>query len=118
VTRLLDGRYEIQIPAEAGNFSLLQKVKTNCGAHPASYSMGTRDCFTGVKHLGHEADRSPPSSAKVKNVCLCDMCGGGGAVPLPFCNFHCITVFLTLILCAGFCVLFLTLCTVLRCTSW
>ena len=75
VTRLRTGGYEIKILAEAGNFCLLQKVKTSCGAHPASYSMGIRGCFTGVKQLGYEADHSPPSSAEVKNVCLCGMCG-------------------------------------------
>jgi hypothetical protein len=39
---------------------------TSCGAHPPSYPMRTRDSFPGVKQLEHEADHSPPSSAKVK----------------------------------------------------
>jgi len=30
------------MPAEAGDFSFLQTVKTGSGAHPASYSRGTR----------------------------------------------------------------------------
>jgi hypothetical protein len=39
----------------------------NCsGAHPASYSVGTRDSFPGVNRLGREADRSSPSNADVK----------------------------------------------------
>jgi len=42
---------------------------TSSGAHSASYPMNTRGLFPyRVKRLGHEADRSPPSSAKVKNV--------------------------------------------------
>jgi hypothetical protein len=36
--------------------------------HPASYPMGTRDSFPGVKRPGREADHSPPSSAEVKNA--------------------------------------------------
>jgi hypothetical protein len=36
--------------------------------HPASYSMGTRDSFPGVKRSGREADHSPPYSAEVKNA--------------------------------------------------
>jgi hypothetical protein len=34
----------------------------------ASYPMGTRDCFPGVKRPGREADHSPPYSAEVKNA--------------------------------------------------
>jgi hypothetical protein len=71
VSRLRDGQSEIQILAEVGNFCLLQKVKTSCGTHPALYSVGTRDCFAGVKQLRHEADHPPPSSAEVA------ACGGG-----------------------------------------
>ena len=80
MTRLRDGQSGIQILAEARNYSLLQKVTTGCGAHPASYSVGTRDCFTGVKQLGHDADSSPPSSAEVTDICLCGMCGGNFTV--------------------------------------
>jgi len=56
----------VQLPAEAGNFSLRHHVQTGSGAHPTSYPMGTGDSFLGVKWLGSEADHSPPSSAKVK----------------------------------------------------
>jgi hypothetical protein len=70
VTRLRDGRSGVQFLAGARNFSLLKNVKICCGAHPASYSMGTRNCFTGIKQLGHEADHSPPSSAEVQNICF------------------------------------------------
>jgi hypothetical protein len=36
------------------------------GAHPASYPMGTRDSFPGVKQPGREVDHSPPSNVEVK----------------------------------------------------
>jgi hypothetical protein len=39
---------------------------TDSGAHPASYSMGTRRFSTGVKQPGREADHSPASSAEIK----------------------------------------------------
>jgi hypothetical protein len=35
--------------------------------HPASYSMGTEVLCRGVKRSGREVNRSPPSSAEVKN---------------------------------------------------
>jgi hypothetical protein len=54
----------VRFPAWAGNFSL-HRVRNGCGAHPASYPMGTRDS-PWVKRPGREADRSPPFSAKVK----------------------------------------------------
>jgi hypothetical protein len=56
------------VPAGAENFSLHQHVETGPGGHPASYPMGTRGSFHGVKQPGHEADHSPPSSAEVKNA--------------------------------------------------
>jgi hypothetical protein len=39
---------------------------TGSGAHPASYSMGTRGFFPRIKRPGREADHSLPSSAEVK----------------------------------------------------
>jgi len=54
--------------AGAGNFSLHRRVQTGSGAHPASYLVGTRGSFPGVKRSEREADYSPPSSAKVKNA--------------------------------------------------
>jgi hypothetical protein len=54
----------VRIPAEAGNFSLHHRVQNGSGAHPASYSMGTRGAVSlGVKR---ETDHLPPSSAEVK----------------------------------------------------
>jgi len=37
-------------------------------AHPASYPVGARGSFLGVKRLGREADHSFPSSGVVKNA--------------------------------------------------
>jgi len=51
-----------------GFFSLPHRIQTGSGAHPASHPMGTGDSFPGVKRTGREADRSPPSSAGVKNA--------------------------------------------------
>jgi hypothetical protein len=61
----------VQFLIVAGNFSLHHHVQNSSGAHPASYPMGTRALFLGVKQLGCEADHSPPSSAEVKNVWSC-----------------------------------------------
>jgi len=38
------------------------------GAHPASYPMGTGAFSLRIKRPGHEADYSPPSSARSKNT--------------------------------------------------
>jgi hypothetical protein len=61
-----DRDYRVRFPAEVGNFSLHHRVQNGPGAHPASYPMSTRGSFPGVKRPGREADRSPPSSAEVK----------------------------------------------------
>jgi hypothetical protein len=72
VTGLTTG---ICFPLEAGDFSfLLHSVQIDPEAHPASYQMVTGDFSPGHEPPGHEADRSPPSSAEVKN---------GGAIPPP-----------------------------------
>jgi hypothetical protein len=54
--------------AGARNFYLHHRVQNGSGAHPASYPMGTRGSFPGVKLPGREADHSPPSSAEIKNA--------------------------------------------------
>jgi hypothetical protein len=54
-----------RFPAGAGNFSSHHRVQNGSGAYPASYPMGTRGSFLGVKRQGREADHSPPSSAEV-----------------------------------------------------
>jgi hypothetical protein len=56
----------VRFPAGAGNFSLYHRVQNGSGAHPASYPMGNRGSFRGVKQPGREADHSPPSSTEVK----------------------------------------------------
>jgi hypothetical protein len=58
----------VRFPAGAGNFSLHHRVLNGSGTHPASYSMGNRGFFLGVKQPGREADHSPSSSAEVKNA--------------------------------------------------
>jgi hypothetical protein len=56
----------IRFPVGAGNFPLHHRVQNGSGAHPASYTMGTRALSLGIKRPGREADHSPPSSAEVK----------------------------------------------------
>jgi hypothetical protein len=58
----------VRFPAGTGNFSLHRRVQNGSGAHPASYPTLTRGSFPGGRAAGHEADHSPPSSAKVKNA--------------------------------------------------
>jgi hypothetical protein len=46
----LDNRdYKVSFPAGAGNFSLHHRVQNGSGAHPASYPMGAKGSFPGVK---------------------------------------------------------------------
>jgi hypothetical protein len=49
-----------------GIFLFTTASRTALGAHPASYTMGTRCSFPGVKPSEREADHSPPSSAEIK----------------------------------------------------
>jgi hypothetical protein len=56
------------IPGRGGNFSLHCWVQTGSGAHPASYPLGIRGSFLGVKWLDHEAGHSLPTSAQVRNA--------------------------------------------------
>jgi hypothetical protein len=71
----------IRFLAEARDFSLLHIVHTGSGAHPAFCTVGTGDCFLGVKQPERVAYHSPPSSAEVKN--------GGAVHPLPHtCSGH------------------------------
>jgi hypothetical protein len=53
----------VRFLAGAGNFSLHHRVQNGSGAHPASYAV---PLSLGIKRPGREADRSPPSSAEVK----------------------------------------------------
>jgi hypothetical protein len=56
----------VRFPAGAENFSVNHRVQNGSGAHPASYPMGTRGSFLGVKRPGREADHSPPYSSEIK----------------------------------------------------
>jgi hypothetical protein len=56
----------VRVPTGAGNLFLHHHDQTGSGTHPASYPMGTRGTFLGVKRPGHGFDHSPPPSAKVK----------------------------------------------------
>lgn len=65
-------------------FFLRQRVRTGCGAHPASYSMRTRgegaDLSLAVKQSGHDTDYLHVSSAaEVKD--------GWSYTSLPLCTF-------------------------------
>jgi hypothetical protein len=53
-------------PGRGWEFFLHHCVQTGSGTHPASYPVGTRSSFLGVKRPGREADHSPPSCAEVK----------------------------------------------------
>jgi hypothetical protein len=65
----------VQFSPGSRDLSLLHSIQTCCGAHPASYIMGTGLLPPGVKRPGREADHSHPSSTEVEN--------GGGMSPLP-----------------------------------
>jgi hypothetical protein len=49
-------------------FLFHHRIQPGSGVHPASYPMGTRDSFLGLKGSGREADHSPPFSVEVKNA--------------------------------------------------
>jgi hypothetical protein len=58
----------VRSPAGAKDFSSVLCVQTGSGAHPASGTMGTGGPIAGTKaRLGRDADRSPPSSAEIRN---------------------------------------------------
>jgi hypothetical protein len=63
-----DRAIEVRSPTGAEDSSSSPCVQNGSGAHPASYPMGTGGSFPGGKaRPGRDADRSPPSSAEVKN---------------------------------------------------
>jgi hypothetical protein len=47
-----DRRSRVRFPAGVGNFSLHHRVQNGSGAHPASYTMGSRGSFPGNKAAG------------------------------------------------------------------
>jgi hypothetical protein len=52
------------------DFSPLHFIRTSFGAHLASYPLDRvlEALSPGIKQPGHEADHSPPTSAKVKST--------------------------------------------------
>jgi hypothetical protein len=61
----------VRSPAGAGNFSLRHRVQNGSGAHPASYTTGTRGSSLGVKRPRCEADPSPHLVPRPKNEWSC-----------------------------------------------
>jgi hypothetical protein len=59
-------RYGLDVRGSRVRFPVGLGIFLFTTAHPASYPMGTRGSFPGVKRSGREADHSPPSSAEVK----------------------------------------------------
>jgi hypothetical protein len=57
---------KVRFPAGAGNFSLHHHVQNDSGVHPAPIQWVPGALSLGLKRPGREADRSPPSSAEVK----------------------------------------------------
>jgi hypothetical protein len=55
-------------PGRGLEFFSSPRAQTGSEAHPASYSMGTRGSFPGVKRPCCEAKHSPPSNTKVKKA--------------------------------------------------
>jgi hypothetical protein len=47
-------------------FSLLQGIQPGCGAHQVSFQWLPLALSLGIRLWGREADRSPPSSAEIK----------------------------------------------------
>jgi hypothetical protein len=62
-------RHRISVPGRGKRLSLLLNIQTSCKAHLTSYSVGDESSFT--RQLRYEADKSPPSSADVKNEWSC-----------------------------------------------
>jgi hypothetical protein len=58
----------LQVLGGAGDFCLHHRIQTGSGAHPASYPIGAKGSFPGVKRPGREADHSLQPSAEVKNA--------------------------------------------------
>jgi hypothetical protein len=65
----------VRLPAGEKDFSLFHSVQTGSRDHPASYPMGIRGSFPGVRRPGSETDHPLPPSAEVNN--------GGAIPPLP-----------------------------------
>jgi hypothetical protein len=62
------GWSEVRVTVRAGNFFPHHRVQTGSGAHPASYSMGTKASFPGGKSAGAWSWPLTSSSAEVENA--------------------------------------------------
>jgi hypothetical protein len=49
---IMDRSARVQFLAEARYIYIFHSIQTGFAAHPASYTMGTRDSFPGVKVAG------------------------------------------------------------------
>jgi hypothetical protein len=68
--------YGLDSYSSSRDFTLLQKVQTDSGAHPISYTTRTTGCFLGgLRCQRHKDDHSSSFSTKVKN--------GGAIHPIP-----------------------------------
>jgi hypothetical protein len=66
----------VRLPEQKRDVSAYHNLKIPSGAHPVSYTTGTKAISLGIKKkLGSEADHSTPPSAEVKNC--------GAIPPLP-----------------------------------
>jgi len=72
VTRLQTEGSGVWFPAEARDFRLLENVQNLSESRPFSYNV-TGAVFSGLKRPGYETDRSPLSSAEVKNERSCSL---------------------------------------------
>jgi hypothetical protein len=55
------------VPAGVQDFTVVKKVHTDYGTHPASYLVGTLGCFRGVKRANGNGNHPPSASAEAKN---------------------------------------------------
>jgi hypothetical protein len=66
----------VEFLAEPRDSSLFHSIQTSSGAHPDSYPITIKGALSsGVKLLGHGADKLSPHSTHVKN--------NGDILPLP-----------------------------------
>jgi len=69
VTGLRAGQSKVQI--SAGKSTFRQNAKSDSGAHPASYSIGTGGSFLGVKRPKREVGYSPIYRVNIQNEWSC-----------------------------------------------
>jgi hypothetical protein len=64
---------KLTFPSRGRDFSLCHCICTGYGVHSGSYPVNEYWglFFLGIKQLDHEADHSPPSSARIKTAWIC-----------------------------------------------